>query len=72
MVMEIANEVGIKEDNLFTDEIMLLSKKLEDVKSAITTINSTNEDQKCADFMGAIEETEKCISSIKKVSPGYF
>lgn len=67
MVMEIANEVGVSEDNLLTDEIILLSKKLDDVKSAIITLNNINTDKKCEILIETLEETEKCISSIKEV-----
>lgn len=67
MVMEIATEVGVTEDNLLTDEIIVLSKKLEDIKSAITTLNKVNGDKKCEVFNETLQETEKCISSIKEV-----
>lgn len=67
MVMEIAGEVGVNEESLLADEIVLLSRKLEDVKCAITTLNNVTANEKRKVFIGELEETEKRILSMKKV-----
>lgn len=67
MVMEIATEVGVNEDNLLADEIVLLSRKLEDVKSAINTLHNVPVLDKRNKVISELEETEKTLDSMKKV-----
>lgn len=65
--MEIASEVGINEDSLLADEILLLSKKLENVRSTLTTLNNVTVNDKCKMLIEELAETRNCISSVKKV-----
>lgn len=68
MVMEIASEVGVNENTLLADEIVLLSKKLEDVKSALTMLNEVStKDCKREVFIAELNQTENYISSVKEV-----
>lgn len=67
MVMEIATEVGIDEENLMADEIAVLSRKLEDVKSAINTLQNVTVIEKRKVINNELAETEKTLESIKQV-----
>lgn len=67
MVMEITSELGINEDNLLAEEILLLSQKLEDVRSALTSLNDITNDEKNEVLIQELTETKTCISSAKKV-----
>lgn len=72
MVMEIATEVGVKEDNLLADEIALLSRKLEDVRSAISTLNNVTIFDKRKVVNGELAETQKTLESMKQVRRNHF
>lgn len=68
MVMEITSELDINEDdNLLAEEILLLSQKLEDVRSALTSLNDFTNDEKNEVLIQELMETKTCISSAKKV-----
>lgn len=54
MVNEIASEVGVDKTNLLTNEVDVLSHKLEDVKSALTTITNLAQDSKTV--AGSLDE----------------
>jgi len=71
MVMEIASEVGVNENSLLADEIGLLSKKLEDVKSALTMLDDATTVEKRRVFIDRLNQTENYISSVKEVNNSF-